>query len=68
MLNQWKPAACLALCTLISLMGSAQTECPNVHDGNHDGIVGIGDLLDLLGLYSSYSDRNNGYSVRCMQN
>lgn len=29
----------------------AQSSCPNVHDGNADGIVGIGDLLDLLGLF-----------------
>lgn len=35
----------------MTLMGSAQTECPNVHDGTHDGIVGIGDLLGLLSLF-----------------
>ena len=28
----------------------AQTACPNPYDGNGDGVVAIGDLLDLLGL------------------
>ena len=41
------------MCVLLMCSGafSAQVTCPNTFDGNADGVVGIGDLLDLLGLF-----------------
>ena len=38
----------------------AQTACPNPYDGNGDGVVAIGDLLDLLGLFGDSDGDDDG--------
>ena len=38
----------------------AQIACPNSFDGNADGVVGIGDLLDLLGLFGDIDADGDG--------
>ena len=41
-------------------MVQAQETCPNPFDGNADGVVGIGDLLDLLGLFGDSDSDGDG--------
>ena len=52
----------LMLCfgVMYGMVLQAQVTCPNPFDGNADGVVGIGDLLDLLGLFGDIDEDGDG--------
>ena len=52
----------LMLCfgVMYGMVVQAQVTCPNPFDGNADGVVGIGDLLDLLGLFGDIDEDGDG--------